>query len=622
MRGGRSASGGVVWALMAVVCAVGALVLARAEPGRAAGTVVSVIAAGTNGDERMELWAKVDTGPTFTTEKVAEWTVTRQLATYTWNPPTIVTAADVQVRFTNDSEAPPRDLRVDALVLDGQRYETEDPSVFSTGSYRAEDGCAPGNKSTEWLNCNGAFTYARTTSSATAVPTRSAHVLRLESFATLPSAAGYRTMELTHAGDGSDRRFVSTQEGQIWLIRPDGTVAPEPFLDLARARPTGRFSSSSAPFGGLTYFAFHPDYARFGRPGFGKLFTAHEEAPVAVADFDMGEVASLPATYTGVSHKVIAEWTVSNPLGKGADADRALRSSYREVLRLEFQDDRYNPHAIGEIAFNPYAKPGDADYGKLYLAVGDGNNGQTQAVAPWAQQITNPFGKILRIDPLAGPASAYTGPADNPFVGRPGAAPLVWAYGMRDPQNFAWGRDSEGAIHLVATDIGQEDIEELNVIVPGGNYGWDVYEGALEQNTANLVDPSGPLIGPSLVYGRALPSNQLATPPLPTGGATAIVAGVFYEGTRDPALRGQFIFGDLARGRFFHVPFDQLVHSATPVPFQELLVHVGGAEVGFAQLVHPSGNPPRSDTRFGVDEAGELYVLDKHDHVIRRLSER
>lgn len=455
-------------------------------------------------------------------------------------------------------------------------------------------------------------------------PTRSDLRLGLESFAQLPGNAGRRMMELTHAGDGSGRGFVPVQEGEIWIINPNGSVPSTPFLDLKTAPATAsRFTKSCCAFSGLTYIAFHPDYETQGKPGFGLLYTAHEEIPNGTPDYKLSDVGVIPANQNIVNHHVIAEWRVANPLGSGANTVDA--SSYREVYRLEYQDEFANPHAIGELTFNPYARPGDADYGNLYASVGDGTNGFSLINAPWAQDISNPFGSLIRIDPLGG--GRFSVPADNPYVSTPGAAPEVFAYGLRDPQTFSFGRALDGEVSIIVGDIGFGEVEEVDIVRAGDNLGWDAREGSLPvqprpEIPITPINPLGDLVEPVAEYDHIIPSNQIDARQLPATGPIAMIGGYVYNGTRNHQLTGQYIFGDLVRGRFWHTDLDEMnaARDANQVgaPIKELLVEVNGNETIFIDMVNPGGD--RADLRFGLGEDNELYVLNKWDRTIRRLT--
>lgn len=163
-------------------------------------------------------------------------------------------------------------------------------------------------------------------------------------------------------------------------------------------------------------------------------------------------------------------------------------------------------HVGGTVAFGPD--------GKLYFSVGD--NG----LSTNAQDLANPHGKILRVNPDG------SIPSDNPFAGRPGKDGAIWAYGLRNPYRFAFDRSTG---QLYAGDVGDASWEELNRIVKGGNYGWPLAEGRCTADCAGLTDP---------IY--TYPHS---------GQSAAITGGPVYRGTQFPAAyRGRIFIGDYAQG--------------------------------------------------------------------------
>jgi len=179
-------------------------------------------------------------------------------------------------------------------------------------------------------------------------------------------------------------------------------------------------------------------------------------------------------------------------------------------------------HVGGTIAFGPD--------GKLYLGIGD--NGMPAN----AQDLSNPYGKILRLNPDG------SVPADNPFVGQPGAFGAIWAYGLRNPFRFQFDPASG---RLYAGDVGDAHWEELNGIVAGANYGWPRAEGFCTANCAGLTDP---------LY------------PYPHVGSSSVVGGPVYHGTLFPAAyRNALFFADYARGfiKVAHLAADGSVTSVS-----------------------------------------------------------
>lgn len=440
-------------------------------------------------------------------------------------------------------------------------------------------------------------------------PARSDLVLELDEFARLPMTAGSRMMELTFAPGVGDQLFVTVQEGQIWRLSRSGAVAGTPFLDLA----TTNLAPSLRP-SPLRYLAFHPDYNRPGTAGFGKLYTTVSLTRTGTPDDDTDDLAE-NSTGDRLHAWVVVEWTVPAP----ATSTAVDPASGREVLRLHYRTPAGGPHGLNDLAFDPTLGPGHPDYGLLYISSGDNGDGVVGVDGPYAQRRDNLFGKILRIDPLASGAQRYTIPATNPFVGVGGARGEIYATGLRNPQNLSF-ETLAGTSALVASDIGYDSAEEVNVIVAGANYGWDAFEGPQIENSTPVVGPER-LRNPVAYYDHTLPSNQIDAPAVRVDGSSAIVGGAIYRGTRAPRFIGQYVFGDIPRGRFFHVGEAALAAahaSGNPAPVEELLVHVDGAEVLFAQLIGSSSG--RGDARFGRDQAGELYVLNKTDRIIRRLA--
>ena len=276
---------------------------------------------------------------------------------------------------------------------------------------------------------------------------------------------------LTHAGDGSGRLFVNDLNGRIFVIRHE-KLLPEPLLDMAVAR-RGSFTSEEHFEQGLAGFAFHPDFAKPGRPGFGKLYTSSTEVPGSgKPDFPT------PDPHGRVSHHdVLTEWTIDPK-----DPNRVDIASRREVLRIAHP---LHDHVMCQLGFAPHARPSDPDYGMLYVGIGDGGNTVFQYkkvdAMQNAQNRLRPLGKILRIDPLRNGDRKYSIPPDNPFVNDASSLKEIWAYGLRNPQRFSW--DIEGDHKMLIADIGQAQAEEIDVGRPGANYGWGEREGTF------VVDP-------------------------------------------------------------------------------------------------------------------------------------
>ena len=259
-----------------------------------------------------------------------------------------------------------------------------------------------------------------------------------------------------HAGDGSGRLFVNDQRGFLYVVQ-DNVI--NLYLDVAGARPD--FIPETGYGTGFHSFAFHPDFETNGR-----LYTVHME-PVDVAPPDLVS----PTTVNPQVHSVIVEWTADD------SSANAFSGSWRDIVRIEQPTPA---HTTQEIGFNPLAVPGDEDYGLLYIGQGDG--GRTYTTNP--QGLDSPHGAMLRIDPLGSDSAngAYGLPATNPWAmdGDPDTLAEIWAIGFRNPHRFSW--DLGGDHKMLIGDIGQTNIEEINLGVMGGNYGWNEREGALSSS--------------------------------------------------------------------------------------------------------------------------------------------
>ncbi len=407
-----------------------------------------------------------------------------------------------------------------------------------------------------------------------------------------------RFNHLTHAGDGSGRLFAADSRGAVYLIA-NNSLAEMPFLDVATVVGNDLIVAGSQA--GIRSLAFHPDYATPGRPGFGKIFTATVETAVSAANHPDTPIFGNPAT-TLSHHDVLAEWTVD-----ATNPDRIDPNSRREILRIA---QPLSGHNMDLVAFNPNAAAGEADYGMLYIAVGDGGNaaGILSDAHGFGQNTQVAMGKILRIDPLAGATASYQVPSDNPFAGNSDVLPEIWAYGLRNPQRFSW--DSGGDGKMLIGDIGQFNIEEVNLGQAGANYGWGAREGTF------ATEPSDETVLYALPADDAQFGFTYPVAQYDHDEGRAIVGGFVYRGAEIPELQGHYVFGDLRTGRIFHVAEENLL-PGQQAAIHELTLLRNGVPVTLLELL---GNDTRADLRFGLDEAGELYLSTKRDGFLRTLA--
>jgi glucose/arabinose dehydrogenase len=257
-------------------------------------------------------------------------------------------------------------------------------------------------------------------------------------------------------------------------------------------------------------------------------------------------------TSQGGLHTVIARYQVT------ADPDVADAAS--ETILLQYSQPFEN-HNGGCLAFG--------QDGNLYIAAGDGGGGGDPSGN--GQSLTTVLGKILRI--------TNTGaiPGDNPFAGMGGGVRgEIWAYGMRNPWRFSFDRTTGD---LWCGDVGQNAIEEIDLVVKGGNYGWNLFEGDQDyDNPGNVnIDTTE---RPIVTYTHSL--------------GEAVTGGYVYRGTGVPSLVGSYVYADFGSGRIW-----ALVYDGSNV--------VSNVEI--AGVSTPSS--------FGEDFDGELYICSFSGNIYR-----
>lgn len=264
-------------------------------------------------------------------------------------------------------------------------------------------------------------------------------------------------------------------------------------------------------------------------------------------------------------------------------------------------------HGVQEITFNPLAKPSDKDYGMLYIGIGDG--GSVDDGFPFlVDRKDRILGSIIRINPRGNNSvnTRYGIPADNPFLKTGNALREVYAYGFRNPHRLTWSKSG----NLLASNIGGGNIESVNLVKPGADFGWPVREGNF------LVEPDNDW---SKVY--PLPANDSSfhfTYPVVAydhnGGTAAISGGFEYCGNAVPELIGKYLFGDIPSGRLYYFNMSELKQGQLAT-IHEWQVSINGSIRTLRELCQTS----RVDLHFGRDAKGELYILTKPDGKIYKL---
>ncbi|MEX0963879.1 MAG: PQQ-dependent sugar dehydrogenase [Pseudohongiellaceae bacterium] len=357
--------------------------------------------------------------------------------------------------------------------------------------------------------------------------------------------------------DASGRLVINELRGVLYIY-DEAANTLDAFLDL-RDAGVGFDDSMFPNETGLAGFAFHPQFAQEDRPGYGKFYTAFSASSNSA-------VASYLDDESDSHESVIREWTASDATAN------VFSGTSREIFRIgQFAQN----HNIGTLAFNHAANASESDYGLLFASLGDG--GAANDPNENGQSLASPMSSIIRIDPLnSSRGTPYAIPADNPFVAKPGVAPEIWAYGLRHPQHFSF--DTDGTMYIA--DIGQNQIEEINVGVKGANYGWRLREGKF--STAFGI--GNVRINP--VYPRPVDSEDISYPVLQydhdEGNA---VSSVFvYRGSAIPELVGKVVFTDMVTGRVFYAESDGL-QAGSPGRIQELRIYLNGKEVNLADAI-------------------------------------
>ncbi|WP_337043649.1 PQQ-dependent sugar dehydrogenase [Emticicia sp. 17c] len=330
-------------------------------------------------------------------------------------------------------------------------------------------------------------------------------------------------VEFTYAPDGTNKVFVVEQRGVIRVFENVSSADKSSvFLDIdARVTSGGEM--------GLLGLAFHPD---FKTNGF----------------FYVNYNRDSPTRQT-----VISRFKVS--------AGSQVADAGSEKILLVF-DQPYTNHKGGKLAFG-------AD-GYLYIATGDGGSGGDPQNN--AQNRKNLLGKILRIDVNVAETTPYGIPKDNPYIGNTeGFREEIYAYGLRNPWRFSFDKTTN---NLWVGDVGQNKVEEIDIVTKGGNYGWrikeanDCYDANANCNQANLVAP---------VWSYQQGND-----------GRSVTGGVVYRGSKLTGLAGKYIFGDYVSGKIWALNYDG--SKATN----------SNAKISNVSAI----------SAFGEDANHELYILD------------
>ncbi len=228
---------------------------------------------------------------------------------------------------------------------------------------------------------------------------------------------------------------------------------------------------------------------------------------------------------------------------------------------------------------------------------------------------------MLRIDPL-GSSSAngqYGIPPDNPFAGDDdrGALDEIYAYGLRNPQSFAWDPTNG---NLFLADIGQSAVEELNLVLSGANLGWNAWEGSFRFVGPEGVEISSRRSDPMIAYPVAEYDQQdpILRPAVAASGVH------IYRSDVVPQLNDLVLFGDNPGGEIFYIRADSIPDGGQSSVRRILLRHEGETRTLFelvqaAAIAQGRDPPSRIDMRMGMGAEGQVLILNKQDGIIRML---
>ena len=303
------------------------------------------------------------------------------------------------------------------------------------------------------------------------------------------------------ANDGSDRLFVLEQPGTIKVFNNNASVENDQiFLNITSIVDQDPGYTEE----GLLGLAFHPNY---------------------------NENGYFYVNYTdyGPKRNVIARYTVSSSNPEQADSESSL-------ILLEVNQP-YTNHNGGQMGFGPD--------GYLYISFGDGGSaGDPQGNG---QNLQTLLGSIIRIDvDHFSNELNYSIPDDNPFISIPNARDEIYAYGLRNMWRFNW--DSVTGL-LWGADVGQYNWEEIDIIFPGLNYGWNTMEG-------NHCYPAGTSCSSE---GFEPPIFEYA---LYVNGVCSVTGGYVYRGNEILSLYGKYIYGDWCTGDIWAFSYsDDGIHT-------------------------------------------------------------
>lgn len=416
------------------------------------------------------------------------------------------------------------------------------------------------------------------------------------------------------------RRFVNDSRGFLYLLGSNGQS--QVYVNLPETFPRAVYNRLSS---GLIAFTFHPEFARNGL--FYTIHAEHGPGNEARPDHIPPGYGLKDVTY----HNIVTEWHATNP------AANVFAGSRRELLRTAHVVANLT-HPLSAVEFNPTAKPGDADYGLLYISGSDhgfsNGGGPNQSNPTQTQRPDSVITAMLRIDPRSPSVTRgvkglgdYTIPRDNKFASIPNALGEIYAYGFRNAHRISWDKDGT----LFANDIGMNQIEEVNIVRNGGNYGWMRREGYWEAGRwrGGALNELNPL-SDDILDGRQKDGFIYPVAMYDHDEGRAITSGFAYHG-KIAALRGKYVFGDINNGRVFAADLAAMKKAddgipRTVAPIEEVQLYERDASgnrvnVSLQDLINRKMDAKiaRADLFISQTRDGELLITSRQDGTIRML---
>lgn len=425
------------------------------------------------------------------------------------------------------------------------------------------------------------------------------HVRR---FAKIPNHRTGRPSKIQSITNLGNYLYVctGTSGGLIYKVSMKGDVSLFFDVNAGMREAKGREMEFTSAHGGLRSVAFHPNFRRNGY-----LYTSlMERRRKAASKF---KYFSRSKSLTDAD-SVLLEWKYSFA------EKRVIPSSYREVLRVGMP---VYDHPIKQLAFKgPY----------LYISHGDGS---VQSAVTGGGQKNDALGKVIRINPMRSEGRPYSVPRDNPFVGNLKYKDELWAVGFRNPHNICFSKRGE----LFVTDAGRDNIEEINIVRAGGNYGWSRREGPfVHKKSGGLGTGVGPLPRDDAKYGYIYPNVIVGH----EGRRGAGFVGQALAGScpveNGSSMSGTFLYANFPTdGTLYYSFLSDMRRAKTTGPPRSLTqATTYRAKIYFDHDNNPRTNPlvlnnlrdvirrergfgtaERADIRFGQGPGGEIYFSSK-----------